>query len=140
MSQSDETQHEFAYEQTETVLDGIDFDDLLDTIVGRNGLYVNKPDTSGLYQYIWRNAVFRSSQKDSLPVMSRSWLQTWLDKQDINARVIGMKHDRMSSDEKLAQDAGEEILDMLDDVVDAVIVETGGDPTAAARSMKGILY
>lgn len=109
--------------------DLIDFETLVDELEGRNGLRKTKPDADGLTQYVWRMAVFHSGYKNEMPVMARSWLQSYLDEQEIEA-TVGHGQEK----------AGEEVLDFLENLVDAVIMHFNRNPAQAAERWKGLAY
>lgn len=64
-----------------------------------------------------------------MPVMSNTWLQNYLDKNDIDARVIGTKDKE-----------GEEILAALEDITSEVLSEMGLSDKGAAKRWNGLLY
>lgn len=124
---------QYMKEQTQEVLDDIDVKHLCDRLEGRNSkLRPSKPDAKGdteLVQYIWRMARFHSGADAKMPVMASHWLQSYLDKKDIDARVIGTK-----------DEAGDEILDALDDVTSEVLSKKGLSDKGAAKRWNGLLY
>jgi hypothetical protein len=119
--------------ETKKVLDDIDVQHLCERLQGRKSkLRPSKPDAKGddeLVQYIWRMARFHSGADTKMPVMANTWLQNYLDKNDINARVIGTKDKE-----------GEEILDALEDITSEVLSEMGLSDKGAAKRWKGLLY
>jgi hypothetical protein len=107
----------------------IDFDELTDELEGRNGLRKSKPDADHFTQYVWRMAVFHSGYKNEMPVMARTWLQTYLDRNDIDA-TVGHNKDT----------EGEEIKEFVEKTVDAVIMHFNRNPAQAAERWKGLAY
>lgn len=120
-------------QQTEKVLDDIEVEHLCNRLEGRSSkLRPSKPNARAdteLVQYVWRMARFHSGADAKMPVMASHWLQSYLDKNDIDARVIGTK-----------DEAGDEILDALDDVTSEVLSEMGLSDKGAARRWNGLLY
>lgn len=119
--------------ETRKVLDDIDIQHLCERLEGRKSkLRPSKPDAKGddeLVQYIWRMARFHSGADTKMPVMSNTWLQNYLDKNDIDARVIGTKDKE-----------GEEILAALEDITSEVLSEMGLSDKGAAKRWNGLLY
>ena len=119
--------------ETQKVLEDVNVDHLCDRLEGRNSkLRPSKPNAKGddeLVQYIWRMARFHSGADPKMPVMASHWLQSYLDKNNIDARVIGTK-----------DEAGDEILDALDDVTSEVLSKKGMSDKGAAKRWKGLLY
>lgn len=103
------------------VIDLVDIDHLKDRLEGRDGgLRTSKPQAandSGLEQYTWRMARFHAGADPSMPITASWWLQEWLDENNIDASVAGLK-----------DDAGDEITDVLDVVAKCIIAEWGYDP------------
>lgn len=111
----------------------VDVDALAEVCEGRHGLRTNRPsennDVGALADYVCRMAQFHSGRNPSVPVMARGELQTWLDEHDIDATV------GTASDE-----AGEEVLDVLEAATDAVLAQFNADPGAAAKRWEGLAY
>jgi len=119
----------YVTDEVKELKDQIDFDELTDALEGRNGLRKSKPDADHLTQYVWRMAVFHSGYKNEMPVMARSWLQTYLDENGIDANVG-----------RASDNAGDEIKDLLENTVDAVIMHFGRNPAQAAERWNGLAY
>lgn len=115
--------------ETERVMDAVDVDKLTERLSGRgDGLRSSKPDTDaddGLTQYVWRMARFHSGADPCMPTTAAWWLQDWLDARGIDASVSGV-----------TDDAGEEITEALDAVVDEVLDGLGHDSDAGAKRWK----
>jgi hypothetical protein len=111
--------------------DRVDVEHLTERLTGRNGLRTSKPsanDDTGLEQYIWRKARFYSGADDSKPIKCYWELSDWLDDQGIDAEVSGIK-----------DDAGEEIIEILDAVARLCLVELGHNPNRGLRRWKRVL-
>jgi hypothetical protein len=113
-------------DEAKEVAEKIDIEHLTDRCRGRNGgLRSSKPtaqDDSGLEQYVWRMAQFHGGYDTNMPVMARSWLQTWLDEEGIDANV---GHGDCQ--------AGGEIADVVEKAVDAVLVALNENPTRGVQ-------
>lgn len=96
--------------EAQTVLghEKVDFGHLKDRLEGRSGgLRTSKPTTkndTGLEQYVWRMARFHAGHDTSMPVTATWDLSGWLESQDIDAKVTGIKDGK----------SGDEILGILD--------------------------
>lgn len=102
----------------------IDREELIDNLTGRDGgLRPSKPRAyDGLTQYVWRMARFHGGWNTSMPITCTWWLQDYLDENDYDAKVTGM----------LDED-GKAVLDVLEAVTDAVLLEFGENPARAAQ-------
>lgn len=112
------------------ITERIDVDEITEELTGRgDGLRKSKPDADGLTQYVWRMCRFHAGYDTSMPVTAAWWLQYDLHDRGIEAKVSGVK-----------DDAGEQIVDDLDDVVDEVLANLGESRYEAAKRWKGSLY
>lgn len=120
----------------QALLDEIDVPHLIDRLEGRSGgLRPSKPQAQaddGLIQYVWRMSRFHSGRDPKMPVMARGWLQEGLDERGIDAVVFGSG--------RRESDAGDAVIDALEDVVTVILLLMGRDPTGGAKAWDGILY
>lgn len=128
----DETALEDFTSEAQEVLELIDFEHIKSRLEGRDGgLRTSKPTANGdtgLEQYAWRMARFYSGADDCMPVMARSWLQSWLDEQGIDAKVSG-----------ITNDTGDEVVEVVDAVARLVLVEMGYDPDRGLKRWRKVL-
>lgn len=114
--------NEATTEAAREVAELVDIDELTDALEGRKGLRTTKPDANGLTQYVWRMARFHGGHDTCMPVMAHSWLQGWVDEQDIDASVTG-----------ILDEEGKEIRRVLEQATDAVLARLGENPAAGAK-------